>query len=358
YPDPWDPQVQRPQLLLAFGPYDLPFGENIHIVMFEAVGAIDRRLAIDYGRQWKEGTLEWQGLTGDKAKNALIATGKDSLHQIVRRAEWTWENGISAVPDGPESPNLRITAGPGKIELEWYYGDYDPIGGTHAVTPPNPDVDTGVQDFAGYRLYRAEDSYLNVYTKIWECGGTTGIPVTNKYIDRNVKRGKNYFYYVVAYDDGSQNVSEGQSVESSHFSNRNFQYAAVPYEGARTKLDSVYVVPNPFHAQGLEYGGTFVEDYLIDPYLSARLEDRLYFVGLPAKAIIRIFTVHGDLVKTLYHPNPENQLSVPESADEMWFQISDSWQTIKSGVYFYHVEGWDLEGNYLGSTTGKFVVIR
>lgn len=358
---PWDPLIQRPQLLIACGPYNIPFGEDIRIVMFEAIGSVDRRLAVEYGKQWKAGRLEWNGLTGDAAKNAFLATGKDSLHQLVRRAEWAWENGLAAVPDGPEVPNLRIHAGPGKVDLEWYYGDYDPIGQTHSAVPTEPDVDTGAQDFDGYRLYRAEESYSNVYTKIWECGGNTGIPVSNTYTDRDVRRGKSYFYYVVAFDDGSQNFSElsfGQPVESSHFSNRNSQFAAVPFEGARPKLDSIYVVPNPFHAQGLEYGGTFLEDYLIDPYLGARQEDRLYFVGLPAKATIRIFTAHGDLVKVLEHPNTENSLSVPESADEMWFQITDSWQTIKSGIYFYHVEGWDLDGNYVGTTTGKFVVIR
>lgn len=69
-------------------------------------------------------------------------------------------------------------------------------------------------------------------------------------------------------------------------------------------------------------------------------------------------TMYADLVKTLHHPNPENPQSVAESADEMWFQISASWQTVKSGVYFYHMEGWDLQGNPVGQTTGKFVVIR
>jgi len=361
YADPWDPQVQHPDLLIAFGPYNIPFGEDVHIVIYEAVGSIDRRLAIDYGKQWKNGALEWNGLSGDEAKNALLATGKDSLHQIVRNAEWTWQNGLAAVPDGPESPNLRLNAGPGRIEIEWYYGDYDPVGGTHDKTPPKPDFDTGVQDFAGYRLYRAEESFLNIYTEIFECGGNSGVPVTNTYIDRNVKRGQNYYYYVTAFDDGSQNLSDiypGKSVESSHFSNRNYQFAAVPFQGAYPTLDSVYVVPNPFHAQGLEYGGTLIEDYIIDPNIGARIEDRLYFVGLPAKATIRIFTAHGDLVKTLQHPNPEIRESIPESADEAWFQITDSWQTIKSGVYFYHIEGWDIDGNFLGTTTGKFVVIR
>ncbi len=357
YAHSWDPQIQRPDVLLAFGPYNMPFGSEIRIVIYDAVGAIDRRYAIDYGRQWKNGSLQWNGMSGDQAKNAILATGKDSLFQAVSRAEWTWKNGMAAVPDGPESPSLRINAGPGKVTLEWYYGNY----GAHSTTPTKPDVDTGVQDFAGYRLYRAEETYTNVYNKIWECGGNTGVPVTNIYVDRNVARGKSYYYYVTAFDDGSQsqnNPLAGKPVESSHYSNRNYQYAAVPFEGAHSKMDSIYVVPNPFHAQGLEYGGTIQEDFNIEVDLGARLEDRLSFVGLPAKATIRIFTAHGDLVATLEHPNPYNKRSVPESADEMWFQVTDSWQTIKSGVYFYHVEGWDLDGTYLGTATGKFVVIR
>ena len=356
YTDSWDPQIQRPQLLVSFGPYNIPFGEDIRIVIFEAVGSISRHKAIDYGRMWKNGEIS------DLEKNDFVSSGLDTLHQIVKRAQWTWEHGIEAVPDGPEAPNLRVDAGPGKIELEWYYGNYDPAGFLHDTTPPDPDVDTGVYDFSGYRLFRAEESYTNVYNKIFECGGNSGVPVTNKYTDRNVKRGENYFYYVVAFDDGSQNTSDlffGQPTESSHFSNRNYMYAAVPFKGARTKLDSIFVVPNPFHAQGLAYGGTIQEDYIIyDIDLGVRIEDKITFVGLPAKAVITIFTAHGDLVARLEHPNPYNPASVPESADEMWFQVSDSRQTIKSGVYFYHVEGWDFEDNFLGTTTGKFVVIR
>jgi len=356
YADPWDPEIQRPQMLIAFGPYNIPFGEDVRIVIYEAVGSIDRKAAIDYGRRWKNGEIS------DQEKDDYIATGRDSLHQIVRRAEWTWANGIAAVPDGPEAPNLRLDAGPGKIDLEWYYGTYDPIGHTHDVTPPNPDVDTGIYDFAGYRVYRAEETYTNVYKKIFECGGNSGVPITNTYTDRDVKRGENYFYYVVAFDDGTQNFSDlsfGKPVESSSFSNRNYMFAAVPFEGARKKLDIIYVVPNPFHAQGLVYGGTIKEDYIIyDIDIGARIEDKITFVGLPAKAHITIFTAHGDIVAKLEHPNPYNPRSVPESADEMWFQISDSRQTIKSGVYFYYVEGWDLNNNFLGTATGKFVVIR
>lgn len=351
YSDPWDPAIRRPQLLMSFGPYDIPYKQDVTIVIYEAVGSISKKEAIDKGRRWKNKELT------DLEKNDLLKTGKDTLFVAARNAEWAWANGVGAVPDGPESPHLNIDAGPGKVELEWYYGNY----GTHDVTPPEPDNDTGVYDFFGYRVYRAEESYLNEYQMIFECGGNSGVPVTNVYTDRNVRRGVNYFYYVVAFDDGSQNSSDfypGLSTESSHFSNRNWQFSAVPFQGAMKQMDSIYVVPNPYHAQGLVYGGTIQEDFNIEPDIGARIEDRLSFIGLPAKANIRVFTAHGDLVVNLEHPNPYNSRSVAESADEMWFQITDSWQTIKSGVYFYHVEGWDINDNFLGTATGKFVVIR
>jgi len=195
--------------------------------------------------------------------------------------------------------------------------------------------------------------YLNVYEKIYEVYGDT-----THYTDRNVERGKPYYYYVTAFDDGTLNttgVKPGQSLESSPYSNRNFDRGgAVPFIGARSDMDSIYVVPNPYHLQGLAYGGTIQDDYADVP----RPEDKLAFVGLPAHAKIHIFTMSGDLVAELEHPNPENPNSVAESADESWYQITSSWQTIKSGVYLYYIEGWDLDMNPVGTTTGKFVVIR
>ncbi|NOZ55339.1 MAG: fibronectin type III domain-containing protein [Calditrichaeota bacterium] len=329
YLNPWDPEIQEPRVFLAFGPYELPFGQDVRIVLYEVAGAIDQQLAMDYGQKWMQGTLEWNGLTGDEAKDAIVATGKDSVLQFASRAQWTWEHGLEAVPDGPPAPNLDINAGPGKVTLHWEAVDQV------------PDPDTGELDFAGYRVYRTEDRYTLPYRLIADIPDTT-----TTYVDKNVHRGKNYYYYVVAYDRYGNT--------SSHYYNRNYQYAAVPLDAPHTTLDSIYVVPNPFHAEGLEFGGTLQEDYTEIP----RKEDQIMFVGLPAKAIIRIFTVHGDLVATLHHPNPDDPRSVPGSADEAWFQISSSWQTIKSGVYFYVVEGWDENGKPLGTATGKFVVIR
>lgn len=344
-PKPYDAGVQEPIGMLAFGPYDIPFGKNIHIVLYEVVGSISQKWAIDYGKQWKDGTLSFNGLTGDAAKNAIVGTGKDSLSTFASRAEYAWSIGMKDIPDPPPAPDLFIKSGPGRVELEW------------SAVDGVKDPDTRELDFSGYRVYRAEGTYTNPYQLIYENGGNSGNAIETTYWDENVESGKKYYYYVTAFDDGSQNtmgIQPGQSLESSPFYNRNYNNAGVPQRGASTNLDSVYVVPNPFHIQGLAYGGTFENDYREIP----RIEDKVAFVGLPAKAKIRVFTVKGDLVATLEHPNPENPNSIPGSSDEEWFQITDSYQVLKSGVYFYYVEGWDKEGNALGSTTGKFIIIR
>lgn len=339
--NPYDAQVIEPIGLLSFGPYDINFGESITIVLYEAVGSISQKLAIDAGRDWINGTLEYDGKTGDEAKNALVGTGLDSLLMHAKNAEDAWRIGMENLPTPPPAPdNVIIDSGPGKIEISW------------ESVADKLDWQTKELDFAGYRIYRAEGSYTNFYNLIADIEEDS-----TSFTDRNVERGKKYYYSITAYDDGSQNttgVNPGESLESSPYSNRNFVIGASPFLGASSSLDQVYVVPNPYHVQGLAYGGTVIEDYNDVP----RLEDKLMFVGLPAQATIRVFTMSGDLVTTIPHPNPDNPNSVAESADEEWYLISDSWQNIKSGVYIYYVEGWDLDGNPLGSTMGKFVIIR
>ncbi len=62
---PYDSNVIEPVGLLSFGPYDIPFGESINIVVYDVVGALSVRECINAGRDWKNGNLEWNGLSGD-----------------------------------------------------------------------------------------------------------------------------------------------------------------------------------------------------------------------------------------------------------------------------------------------------
>jgi hypothetical protein len=344
-PNPYDSNVREPVGLLSFGPYDIPFEESITIVLYGVVGSISQRRAVNDGQAWLDGTLSFNGLSGDQAKNALLATGKDSLSMHASRAEFAWSIGLENVPDPPPTPDLWINSGPGRIELQW------------SDVSQEEDPDTDVLDFAGYRIYRAEGKITNIYSRIWECGGESGNDTTTTYLDENVERGKTYFYAVTSFDDGTQNtlgIFPGQPLESSQYSNRNYSISAESNIGASLTLDSVYVVPNPYHLRGMAFGGSLRDEYMEVP----RVEDKISFVGLPAIAKIRIFTVHGDLVETIEHPNPNNPSSVPGSSDEAWFNISRSYQIVKSAVYLFHVEGWDKNGKPLGTTTGKFIIIR
>ena len=340
--NPYDPDVIAPAGLLSFGPYDIPFGESVTIVLYEAVGSISKKLAIQEGQKWLAGDLEFDGLTGNEAKNALIATGKDSLFINASRAEFAWNMGLENLPTPPPSPNLTLISGPGKITLEW------------ESVADEEDWLTKENDFWGYRIYRAQDSWTNIYSLIWEIKGDT-----TQYTDRHVERGRKYYYAVTAVDDGTRNstgIFPGQMLESSRYYNRNAMNGAIPFQAGLNTMDSIYVVPNPFHVQGLAYGGNIRNEW--DGLNIPRLEDKISFVGLPPKATIRIFTMSGNLVATIPHPNPENPNSIPESADEEFFQISDYYQMLKSGVYVYHIEGWDLEGNPLGTASGNFIIIR
>jgi len=88
-----------------------------------------------------------------------------------------------------------------------------------------PDLDTGINDFAGYRIYRQEGSRLAPWevvcdvpaSALQQMTATENAPFDGlAWIDPATLEGYPYWYSVVAYDDGSQNWAEpGVSLESS-----------------------------------------------------------------------------------------------------------------------------------------------
>lgn len=103
-----------------------------------------------------------------------------------------------------------------------------------------------------------------------------------------------------------------------------------------TELDRVYVVPNPLVVtsgfSGTDTGGD--------------IADRIQFMGLTARATIRIYSYTGQLVQTIEHER--------SSFGNPWYQLSTNNQVIASGVYFFVVQDHET-----GSVArGKFVVIH
>lgn len=327
--EPNDPvRVARPNPYVCIGPYEMPFGSDIHFSMLTAVNGINYDLCNSVGLSWWTRRKGGSGLT-DEERNSIVATGRDSLFkyfsQATRRYFRNLENGRNPfdAPEAPPPPDLTVTAGEKSVILEW--SDVSKV----------PDHDTGVNDFSGYRVYRTIGRNDTTFQKIWECGGKTGVPVATQYADQTVQRGFAYFYYVTAYDDGSQNWEEpGRSLESGKYWNMMLKNRPVHPFMSQTQipdLNNIKVVPNPYHDQSVRFNWPGEEN-------------KLLFINLPLKCTIKVFTATGDLVKTIHHDNG--------TTEHAWNQVTDSNQLIYSGVYFFHVE------SDIGSNSGKFVVVR
>ena len=154
---PDDPQaLEGDYPFQAIGPYDFALGDSITIVHVVSSRGISRSLSIQKGVEWRSWYRGEAGATFDDAsKNALLASGKDSLFQSLDRAVWAWSRGMD-VPDPLPAPDLKVVSGPNRIDLEWE--DMSEVG----------DPDTGVPDLDHYNIYRKLGSFLSIRKK--SCG--------------------------------------------------------------------------------------------------------------------------------------------------------------------------------------------
>lgn len=144
---------------------------------------------------------------------------------------------------------------------------------------------------------------------------------------------------------------------------------AIPINSADVVVDSglrVSVFPNPykisFEGSSGERTTYFAQGYEA-PEKQAGLvgnlieqDRRIWFINLPSKATIRIYTLDGDLVRTIDHEWPrrddaEGFLS-DYSSRAAWDLVSRNTQAVVSGVYIYHIDSPQ------GTQTGKLVIIK
>ena len=113
----------------------------------------------------------------------------------------------------------------------------------------------------------------------------------------------------------------------------------VSAELAKTGLDAIKVVPNPYVA-----AATWEER---NPYTSGRGPRAIHFTHLPQSCTIRIFTVSGELVTTIRHESSMN------NGTAEWNLLTRDNLSVSYGVYIYHV---DAPG--VGEKVGKFAIIK
>lgn len=393
----FDPeQEQEKNGLFSFGPYTLPAGEDIRIVTAFAGGVIPSRLAIDAGRAWNGGFegrpvfgvcdlyvanqavpcnnmpgplsyddmhghplvqngdvygLEFDPVNGGlqvtgaplvsggstlskSEKDDVIYIGQKLMFETASRAKQVWDSGnvrfgqgTFDVPFAPAAPNLIGLSENDQIRLQW---------------SSNGSGDTRSSPITGWRVYR-EYKRPSALTSPYDTTFVlmADLPVgQTEYVDTEVVRGEDYYYYIAAVNQ--------DGIESSPFQNRTGTSATKTDEAlaptrapsdtwqSEDPLEGVVVVPNPYHVQAAEkYPGK-----------------RLNFLNLPPYANVHIYTMTGDLIQTLEHNT--------DTGDIDW-ERQDTFSTMEivSGVYLYVVEEVDVNRNPTGRTAiGKFVVIK
>lgn len=140
------------------------------------------------------------------------------------------------------------------------------------------------------------------------------------------------------------------------YPSNNVEYAE-PMYSTDVVVDSglrVGVYPNPYKlayrdGQG-EWTSYYQEGYEGRGIHKFEEQDRrVHFINLPDTATIRIYTLDGDLVRTIHHPDPF-LTTYPSSVG--WDLVSRNVQAVVSGIYIWRVD------SRLGSQMGKLVIIK
>lgn len=169
-------------------------------------------------------------------------------------------------------------------------------------------------------------------------------------------RGIEYYVAVSAWDRGMPSLNI-PVLESARDADANMQ---VFYPGslANNNLDFIYVVPNPYISHS-SFDGRRDNDNKGDK------SRRLWFVNLPEKCTIKIWTLSGDLVDIIEHDgndNIEEIISVSKAAAEAqaaggiepWDILTRYNQIPAAGIYLFSVHDHDTAD----SKVGKFVIIK
>ena len=110
-------------------------------------------------------------------------------------------------------------------------------------------------------------------------------------------------------------------------------------EIAKSNLNNIYVVPNPYIA-----ANAFEAENI---YSNGRGPREIQFRNLPAECIIRIYTVSGELVQTIFHNTSIDNGMVA------WDLLTKDNLSVSYGIYIYHIEAPGI-----GEHIGKLALIK
>ncbi|MCX6169762.1 MAG: T9SS type A sorting domain-containing protein [Ignavibacteriales bacterium] len=262
---------------------------------------------------------------------AQVAQQTESqLYQVADRANQIYNNGLQLVP--PSKPTLTFTAYDNSVTLKW--------GNDKEFS--YKDLRTGKSAVKEYRIYKTKDPNREIWgnpVAVIKRDSTKNTIISDLYQWQDNIDIKNYFYYsyaVTVYDvDG---LESGKALLPADKTAEENVVEARPVSSPRSSLGDIKVVPNPYIISA-----TWERKRLGDPKLGEPIRD-IAFTNLPAQCTINVYTIDGNLVKTIEHSNG--------TGTEFWDLRSFSNQLIASGIYVYHVK------SDAGEKVSKFAVVR
>ncbi|TSA30723.1 MAG: hypothetical protein D4R68_00220 [Ignavibacteriales bacterium] len=305
---------RRPEYLVSIGPLSLTPFASVKIVYAEVMGEMDRAKIVE----------------GGVDNIDLMATASlDSMLAHVRAARKLFANNYLPVVFPPPTPtngenSLTITTEPGQINIYW-----PPISSSYK------DPKTGINDVAGYRVYRSTYFTIGPWTLVAGIKKDSVVLVNNmiRYIDRDVPFGVGNYYCVTSYDI---NGNESGKVNNTRF-------PIYPLRAPNLQFPrNVYVVPNPFR-QHSNLTGTG-ERY------------RLEFIGIPAICKIKIYTLTGDIIQEIDH-NDGSGSEAWGSIKRLDYQLNKWTLGVAPGIYIYRVESL-VPGHEGESYIGKLAIVK
>ena len=144
-----------------------------------------------------------------------------------------------------------------------------------------------------------------------------------------------YYVNVTAFDFGWPK-SNLEPLETSITENAQQVFASVVDSAFGGSYKNVVVYPNPYRIDE-NYRGRGFEGLGDDLRSNERLR-RIHFANLPAKCIIKILSLDGDLVREIHH---DKDPSDPTASHEEWGLISKNGLAVVSGLYYWTVESDD-----------------
>jgi hypothetical protein len=331
----------------SFGPYNFPPDHKIRIVYAVGIAGIGMEKSQEIGKMWAAGTLTdppgmphpekgWLPLNFafpndatemDKRKARWISMGLDSVMLTAWRAKWNFDNGYK-IPQAPPPPTEFIVKGSGALNgvvLTWKNSEAENMPG-----------------FAGYTIFRKLTNQDTVFYREIYSTGPEDKASEHNFVDTAVLSGAPYYYYILTkcrIDENDLNAdptTRGKIMYSSRVLIPNISPINPP-KYSTEDMSKIRIVPNPYN----------INDPLVKQLYADKDGRQLNFYNLPASVTIRIYTEHGDLIKTIDHYSPQ------ADGYEKWDMITDNQQIINSGVYIALFQKPDGSISYQ-----KFIVVR